>query len=224
VQQQMRETNKGTERFTQLNGRADYEIISGLKVGVLGTLSDFNNQREFFQPDDVGTSNNGSINSGRNTTSYHGDIHASYVKNWGKSNLNATVVYEYNDFKSNSFGGSAYNILVGSLGAWNLGAAPSAYQSANSNQSEYQLISYLGRVMYNYDQKYFLTASFRNDGSSKFGPEHAWGKFPAVSAAWLISREPFMKEVNWLNNLKLNIGWGITGDQDNISPYSKLQL
>jgi iron complex outermembrane receptor protein len=85
---------------------------------------------------------------------------------------------------------------------------------------ENTLISYVGRFIYTYDQKYILTASIRDDGSSRFAPKERWGVFPAVSAAWRVSREDFLKNVNWLNDLKIRGSYGVTGNQDGLSDYS----
>jgi TonB-linked SusC/RagA family outer membrane protein len=82
-------------------------------------------------------------------------------------------------------------------------------------KSTYQtLASVLGRVMYNFDSRYYLTASIRYDGSSKFAKGNKWAAFPSVSAAWRLSEEPFMEDARgWLNNAKIRLGWGKVGNQ-----------
>jgi len=225
VEQQNEETDKAVESLTILNATVDYELVQGLKVGVRGSSSRFNDQIEFFEPvfPVVGNSNVGAL-ANSNDNSKKGDIHINFDKDWGKSNLSALAVYEYNDFNYNANGAVASNLLLDPIGAWNLQSAPQAYQHSYTTRNEYQLISYLGRVAYNWNQKYFITASMRADGSSKFGPANAFGYFPSVSIAWRLSNESFMKNIPWLNDFKVNAGWGITGDQENINPYSKLPL
>lgn len=83
------------------------------------------------------------------------------------------------------------------------------------------LLSYLGRVIYSYDNKYLFSASFRRDGSSKFGPGNKWGNFPSVSLGWVATQEKFMEDVNWLNNLKLRASYGVSGN--NRIPNYKFQ-
>lgn len=78
--------------------------------------------------------------------------------------------------------------------------------------AEVRFISYFGRVMYSLMNRYNLTATIRRDGSSNFGSGNRWGTFPSVAASWRISEEPFMKDVKWINNLKLRLGWGQTGN------------
>ncbi len=86
-----------------------------------------------------------------------------------------------------------------------------------SNSLEYTRIGYLGRVNYNYDEKYILAASIRRDGSSRFGPNNRWGNFYSLAGGWLISEESFFN-VPAINNLKLRGSWGTTGN-DNIADY-----
>jgi TonB-dependent starch-binding outer membrane protein SusC len=76
------------------------------------------------------------------------------------------------------------------------------------------MASFFGRLEYNYGNRYLLTATFRRDGSSRFGAGHQWGDFPSVAGAWKISQEPFMKDVPYIEGLKLRLGWGTTGNQD----------
>ena len=92
-----------------------------------------------------------------------------------------------------------------------------------SYKEDHTYIGFFGRVMYNYDEKYMLSASLRRDGSSRFGADNKWGWFPAVSAGWRISKEKFMENVKWLNDLKLRLGYGVTGNQD-FSNYKSLMM
>src|SRR5699024_7716217 len=74
------------------------------------------------------------------------------------------------------------------------------------------LVSYLGRVTYDYKSKYLLSTSFRTDGSSYFAKGKKWGYFPSVSTGWVVSSEPFMQDVNVISNLKLRTSYGATGN------------
>lgn len=90
-------------------------------------------------------------------------------------------------------------------------------------RSEWAIMSYLARVSYNFDSKYLVTANFRADGSSKLAPGHRWGYFPSFSAAWRLSGENFLKDVQWVNDLKLRAGWGKTGNQAGLAEYGWMQ-
>lgn len=92
--------------------------------------------------------------------------------------------------------------------------------SIGQNWSKWSIMSYLGRISYNYSSRYYITANFRADGSSKLAPGHKWGFFPSVSAAWRISGEPWMEGVSWLDDLKLRAGWGQLGNQAGLADYA----
>jgi len=96
--------------------------------------------------------------------------------------------------------------------------------SASTNGTAWGLLSYLGRVNYNFANKYYLTASVRADGSSRFGEERRFGVFPSVSASWRLSAEPFMAGIDWLDDLKLRASWGLTGNQDGINNFASRPL
>lgn len=82
--------------------------------------------------------------------------------------------------------------------------------SSNQNYDD-NILSFFGRVNYNYNDRYLLTASLRADGSSKFGKNNKWGYFPAVSAAWRLAEEDFIKNLNIFSDLKLRLGYGLAG-------------
>lgn len=86
------------------------------------------------------------------------------------------------------------------------------------------LVSYFGRLNYNLLDRYLITATFRADGSSRFAKGHKWGYFPSAAFAWKISNEKFLKNVNWLDELKLRLGWGKTGQQNGIDDFYYLPL
>ena len=89
--------------------------------------------------------------------------------------------------------------------------------------SEWGIMSYFGRVAYNYDSKYLLTINMRRDGSSRLHPDSRWGTFPSMSAGWRISSEKFMESFSWIDDLKIRAGWGKTGNQSGIHDYAYLQ-
>lgn len=96
-------------------------------------------------------------------------------------------------------------------------------QDGGSYESAWAIMSYVGRLAYNYDSKYLATVNMRVDGSSKLNPNHRWGYFPSASAAWRISSEDFMKNLTWIDDLKIRGGWGQTGNQAGLPDYSYLQ-
>ncbi|GHB34894.1 SusC/RagA family TonB-linked outer membrane protein [Mongoliitalea lutea] len=138
----------------------------------------------------------------------------SYSKSIGKHNFDALGVIEQQTFLSTNLGGSGQNFLTNEIrelqGVQN--------QTINSSKFEYALISYLGRINYNFDQKYLFSASIRRDGGSRFGPNSKWGTFPSISAGWRVSEESFMKNISSISDLKLRASYGETGN-DQIGNY-----
>lgn len=151
-----------------------------------------------------------------------------YTTTFGASDrhrLNALAGYSWEENEYSFLKAANRNFTTDLLGANNLesgqGLRPNDVGSAK-NMS--RLISFFARAHYAYDERYMITATLRRDGSSKFGANHKWGIFPSVSAAWGISQESFMENVNWINDLKLRVGYGVTGNQAGLDPYKTLQL
>ena len=97
-------------------------------------------------------------------------------------------------------------------------------QPSETDETAWGLLSYFGRLNYDLDEKYYMTASIRRDGSSRFGANTRWGTFGSVSGAWRIHNEAFMTTIPFISNLKLRAGWGVTGDQSLSNPYPYLAL
>ncbi len=131
-----------------------------------------------------------------------------FDKTFGKHSVNATVVAEQQTNKFSQITGAGENAISNDI-----------YQpvglskiSFNGDKSESALISYIGRINYEYAGKYLLGASFRRDGSSRFSPSNRWGNFPAVSAGWRISEESFLVNNDIVSDLKLRASYGVTGN------------
>lgn len=136
-----------------------------------------------------------------------------YKRLFDKHSVNVLAGTEAIKNSSRSLGGSRSEYFVlGNLDYYYLNAG-----SANINNSSSggfnSLYSLFGKIDYGYDGKYLVSAVIRRDGSSNFGPEHKFGVFPAVSAAWRLSDESFMQGATWLDDLKIRAGWGVTGNQ-----------
>ncbi len=96
--------------------------------------------------------------------------------------------------------------------------------TATTTETKNVLLSYFGRVQYDYDNRYLLSASIRRDGSSKFGANTKWGVFPAVSVGWRVSEEKFMESIDKISELKIRGSWGITGNNGYDGDYNHLAL
>ncbi len=136
----------------------------------------------------------------------------------GKHNLKAMAGYSYQYVQSSGFNAENRDFPNDGFGADNLGTGQWAKEEGEvlmgSYKNDSKLISFFGRVSYDYDGKYLFTASLRHEGSSKFGKNNKWGNFPALSAGWRISQEEFMKGIEWVNDLKIRADYGVTGNQN----------
>lgn len=146
-----------------------------------------------------------------------------YDKSFGKHSLSLLAGTSGTTSKWEQSAMYASHFIQGN-GIRTLNAANKIEQSSGTQANEWAMMSYLGRVSYNYDSRYLITANFRADGSSKLAPGKRWGYFPSVSVGWRISNEEFLKDVDWLSELKLRGGWGQVGNQAGISSYGYLQL
>ena len=120
---------------------------------------------------------------------------------------------------SRSYFSPDYNNVIWGLNGGNKGGL----RGQSQGYAEWAIMSYLARVSYNYDSKYYITANVRADGSSKLAPGNKWGYFPSVSAAWRISAEPWMEDISWISDLKLRAGWGQSGNQSGLADYAWVQ-
>lgn len=139
---------------------------------------------------------------------------ASYLKTFnGKHNLNAMIGFTAERFLSADLSGAREDVPSNTVETlWELNAG-TKNQTNGGGSTVNTLVSYLARAMYNYDNRYYITASIRADGSSKFPKNNRYGIFPSASAAWRISGENFMQDQKVFTNLKLRAGWGRVGNQ-----------
>lgn len=152
----------------------------------------------------------------QNVTNKVMEFYLNYTKDLKsiKSNINATAGYGYYDFLTKIF----YYPSRNANGVVVAGSEPAFPFDKPQNT----LISYYGRVIYTFDEKYIFAGSIRTDGSSRFAPENRWGVFPSAAFTWRVNEEAFLKSSNTLSDLKLRLSYGITGQQEGIPYYSYL--
>lgn len=155
------------------------------------------------------------------------EIYLTYDKKLAEiHHLNVMAGYSYLDNTYEGFGSTRSGFDTNAFGYNNLGAGTDYRQGdVYSYKGNAKLISFFGRANYNLLDRYLITATLRHDGSSRFGENHKWGTFPSVSLAWRISNEGFMKGTqDWLDYLKLRLGYGVTGNQNGIGEYKSLSI
>lgn len=197
--------------------KADYEFIEGLTGTAM--ISYIRNDQEYmyFRPKGVYASADNGFGSRRyeNNAEKQFEGYLTYIKSIReKHNINFMAGYSYRYAMRDGFWAQAENPQSPSMGANNLGSFVEVnWGDVGSYRNSETLIGFFGRAQYNYKSKYYLTASLRRDGSSKFGVNNKWGWFPTVSASWNMQDEGFLKNVSWLDQLKLRASYGISGNQ-----------
>jgi TonB-linked SusC/RagA family outer membrane protein len=199
-----------------INGFAEVSLVKGLKyrlnLGYTGTYGSYN---DYIYPYKVGALFNNAdadLSQNKSERNYFLQEHTlNYSKEFGKHNLQALVGYTYQDTK--------YNILSGSKSGMPTGIqvldAGTTNISSGGYANESVLISYLGRLVYSFDNRYVLTGTFRRDGSSRFGPAYKYGNFPSIALAWNVVNESFFQPLqNVVTNLKIRSSYGILGNQE----------
>lgn len=199
--------------------RVTWNIIEGLKAQVFGSLKYFDTHRGSYTSREVfNTSSYGSASrdffTRQNRTL---EATVDYVKSFGDHNLVAMVGYSYEHNYREDFGMSNSNFDSDVYSYYNLGAGSNLINNPTQNMmegsvSQDNLVSFFGRVNYNYANRYLLSASVRREASTRLGAEHKWGTFPAFSAGWSLANEAFLEDVDWLDELKLRVGYGVTGN------------
>ena len=154
-----------------------------------------------------------------------GNMMLSYTNTWGKHKLDVLGLAEVQKKILTGFYTTVTNFTTDQYGYNNLQAgAVRLWEGTGSFYESPRLASFLARFNYVYDGKYVLTANARADTSSKVGENYRWGFFPSTSLAWVLSEEGFLKDVSFLNNLKLRAGYGVSGNLGAIDSYNSLQL
>jgi TonB-linked SusC/RagA family outer membrane protein len=143
-----------------------------------------------------------------------------YNKTFGKHNLSVLLGHnaETNSAENIGVGVEDVQLPFTNVGNWAYTERADGTNNlpniSGGDGIDYRLISFFGRLIYNFDSRYYFTGSIRRDGSSRFGPENKWGTFPSFAGSWRISNEGFFQTVPVINDLKLRVGWGQTGNQE----------
>ncbi|HWD89346.1 MAG TPA: TonB-dependent receptor [Mucilaginibacter sp.] len=200
---------------------AEIKLPFGIKYrSQLNVTNENSNYQLFIDPykslTGIGEPNGYADQNYSETTRWSWDNTLTYDKTFGLSKLNVVVGTEALDEKI--FLSDENGKGFGSSDITTLNAA-TASKNVSSSNYEWSTNSYFGRATYSYNDKYLLTATLRADGTSRVGVNNRWGTFPAFSAGWRVSNEDFMKDINWIQDLKIRGSWGRTG---NLPPYSYL--
>ena len=198
-------------------------IISGLTFNTrLGVDANTHQWDYYLDPfrTTYGRDNNGIGRADKsNASSWIWENTLNYIKTYGKHNISAMAGSSIQKYKYNQTYLEGHDfpedVSVTTLNAANV-------ITGSTNIQEWSLASYFGRATYDYNSKYYLTTTVRRDGSSKLA--HHWGTMPSFSAGWRLSSEKFMKDLTFIDDLKIRGGWGKNGNQEGISNYARYGL
>ena len=216
--------NQSERRKDVFNGHIDlqFNILPGLTFTTSNGVDYLN--RTSYSLTSGKVSRTGQIdmgNSNSQRTLLQSTNNLTYTNTWGDHHLTATGVWEATKSTTTNMGITGLNLVTENVGWWNVENART--QKASNGFSEWTLLSGVGRIMYNFADKYMLTGTFRADGSSRF-TNNKWGYFPSIAGAWTVTNEKFMEgSRDLLSNLKIRASYGVIGNQD-IAPYSTLAL
>jgi len=210
--------------LVNVHARVNYYLTDDLKLSAFGSYTYNNIENSQYLPTSVW--GHGQAYKGEKKTEHMlGNLILNYKKDMASHHIDLLALAEVQkevltgfyttvtNFSSDKFGYD--NIQAGALRLWE---GTSSYYDAPG------LVSFMGRVNYVYKKRYIATVNARTDGSSKVGKNNKWGFFPSFSAAWVLNEEPFMKSLPVFNQLKLRVGYGLSGNQDAIDSYTSLQL
>ena len=219
---------KGMGSYNTLFGEVTCPWVEGLKYRINIGLN--------YRSSKTGTFTGTGITSSTADTPNTASVQQNVYKNWAVENIltydktfaekhqfNVTALYSAEQSQFERTYMSAKSIPAEYFQYYNIGAADGEIAVDPGEQHYWRsgLMSWMGRVMYSYDSRYMISAALRADASSRLAKGHQWHTYPAISIGWNISREAFMKQYEWVDNLKLRAGYGETSNQS-ISPYSTL--
>jgi TonB-linked SusC/RagA family outer membrane protein len=229
LKDQYLQQSKGYATYNSVYGEVRIPGVEGLAYRINVGLNYTQNNTGSYTAVGVNSTNPAApataSNSYAQTTDWTIENLLTYDRTINKSQINALALYssEKTQFSQTAIGG--IGIPADALQYYNIGTASQEIDVLPQNQlyNERGLLSWMGRVMYTYDNRYMISGTVRSDGASVLAPGHQWHTYPAVSAGWNVANESFMKGVSLVNMLKLRVGYGQTSNQA-VSPYSTLGL
>lgn len=213
--------NENDRKRSVVSGRIDlkFNLAKGLTFTTTNGV-DYSDAKSYSYGNSLVMGSSSMGNSDRYKLMLQSSNNLTYVGSWNKHSLTATAVWEATSSETRTMGISGNNLAAEQVGYWNVQNAKT--RDASNGYSKWNLLSGVARVMYNYDNRYMLTATFRADGSSRFTNDK-WGYFPSIAAAWTVTNEKFMKNQKLFSEIKIRASYGLIGNQD-ITPYSTLGL
>lgn len=195
-------------------------------VGYSNYQSEPHTYRSMFHRESVANNINGTASLGFSKAErINAEGYISYDRTFSDAHkLNAVLGYSWNRYDGESFSMSNSNFTIDGVKYWDIEKGSylndGLASMSSSKEVTEKLLAYFARANYSYKNRYMISATYRREGSSKFGKKNRWGNFWAISAGWSIANEPFMENVGWIDDLKIRTGYGVTGNNDFSATYS----
>jgi TonB-linked SusC/RagA family outer membrane protein len=223
-----KDQTKAYGTYNSLYGEVKIPYVEGLKyrlnLGLNYRHSDYGNYTGEGVFSDTANTPSHATSSNTSTTNWAIENMLTYDRTFGKHTINAVALYSAEQTRYTKSYMYGQNLTSDAFQFYNMGRAETiTVDPANQGYYESGLESVMGRIMYNYDNRYMASVTLRSDGSSRLAKGHKWHTYPAVSLGWNIAKENFMKDFTWLENLKLRVGYGETSNQS-VDPYKTLGL
>ncbi len=217
--------NAGYHLLPSLTATVSYSLIrNDFFSGSYSSREDFFQQRDGIHGQASRTEDDMTSNILETTLSYN--------KTWDVHNVDVIAGYSYQNIFNEGLSAGNNNFSTDAFLYYNLGAGTALNNlTPNFNRSgvfvgsyatERTLLAYFGRIIYDFEERYLLNLSIRREGASVLGRDNKWGTFAGISAGWVLSKENFLQDIPFINNLKLRGGYGLTGNQESLSPYQSL--
>ena len=218
----MLRTKNGKDQWLLADATVKINLMKGLSLqGTVGI-----DKRQYQEYTYVSHDHKESIDNSRRGGASHKfskdnrvsvEAYANYHRTFAEDHTRDVVAgYSFWQAGGESFSMSNYDFPVDGVGPWDMGVGSYLTDGRASMDSSKdpreRLLSLFGRANYSYKDRYMATVSFRREGSSKFGPNNRWGNFWAVSGGWRLSNEAFMRDIRWIDDLKIRLGYGVTGN------------
>jgi hypothetical protein len=210
-----KDQTKAYGTYNSLYGEVKIPYVEGLKyrlnLGLNYRHSDYGNYTGEGVFSDTANTPSHATSSNTSTTNWAIENMLTYDRTFGKHTINAVALYSAEQTRYTKSYMYGQNLTSDAFQFYNMGRAETiTVDPANQGYYESGLESVMGRIMYNYDNRYMASVTLRSDGSSRLAKGHKWHTYPAVSLGWNIAKENFMKDFTWLENLKLRVGYGET--------------
>src|SRR5690625_4792032 len=202
------------------NADFEYSPFPDLTVRIMGGIENSNDRYDYYRTNNYhGAPSFANVNTSEFVNILNENT-LSYSKTIGKHSVSSVIGFTFQNFQYTSLAGSGTDFESDIQETYDLGASAVA-GIPGSSLTESTILSGLGRINYNYDDRYLITLAYRADGSSKYSEGNKWGYFPSGALAWRISNEDFLDDSRFITDLKLRLSWGLTGSQA-IDAYATL--